>query len=203
MGKIPDNSSSPDELTFMELLQRGRNGDQAALGELLQSCRDYLLLVANQDLDERLRAKMGASDVVQETLFTAQDAFDQFEGASREEMLAWMRAILKNDLLTAHRHYNTKKRQTTKESPIGSKEFGFCDQEITPGSRAVADEETRIVKAAMQKLSDEHRTVLDLRNWQEKSFAEIGHVMNRSDEAARKLWSRAVLSLKKTLGEIE
>jgi RNA polymerase sigma-70 factor (ECF subfamily) len=186
----------------MELLQKARSGDQSALGELVQGCREYLLLVANQDLDDRLRSKLGASDVVQETLFTAQDAFDQFEGTSREEMLAWLRAILKNDLLTAHRHYRTKKRHAGKESPIGSKELGFQDLGFTPSSQAAAEEESRIVRAAMRRLTDEYRMVLELRNWQEMSFSEIGQSMNRSEDAARKLWSRAVLSLKKTLGEI-
>jgi DNA-directed RNA polymerase specialized sigma24 family protein len=48
----------------------------------------------------------------------------------------------------------------------------------------------------MASLSAEHQEVLQLRNWQKCSFVEIGQHMNRSEEAARKLWARAVFQLK-------
>jgi RNA polymerase sigma-70 factor (ECF subfamily) len=44
-----------------------RKGSREALGRLLETCRPYLLLVANNELDRDLQAKAGASDLVQET----------------------------------------------------------------------------------------------------------------------------------------
>ena len=179
------------------------SGDGAALGELIQGCREYLLLVANQDLDDALRPKIGGSDVVQETLVTAQVAFDQFNGSSRAEMLAWLRAILKNDLLSTYRHYNAKKRRIQKESPLESGGCGLQDVDRTPGSRAALEEQSVLINAAMSRLSAEYRQVLQLRNWQDLGFAEIGEAMGRSEDAARKLWARAVLKLKQELKSSE
>ena len=45
------------------------------MGDLLEGCRQYLLLVANEELDSELTAKSGASDMVQETFLRAQHNF--------------------------------------------------------------------------------------------------------------------------------
>ena len=49
-----------------------RGGSREALGEALESCRAYLLLVANRELDDDLQAKGAPSDLVQETFLEAQ-----------------------------------------------------------------------------------------------------------------------------------
>ena len=67
--------------------------------QLVQTCRDYLLLVANRNLDRELQGKLGASDLVQETFVRAQRNFKQFRGSSIEEFLTWLRQILLNHLV--------------------------------------------------------------------------------------------------------
>ena len=53
------------------LLESAQNGSSKSLGKLLETCREYLLLVANQTLDHDLQAKVGPSDLVQETFLHA------------------------------------------------------------------------------------------------------------------------------------
>jgi RNA polymerase sigma-70 factor (ECF subfamily) len=84
--------------SFEELIGSARNRSQEALGRLLDACRPYLLLVANQQLRPELRAKVGPSDVVQETFLRAADKFVQFQGSTEPELLAWLRRILLNHL---------------------------------------------------------------------------------------------------------
>lgn len=202
MCASPTDGSGQHESAFAQLLRLARDGDRCALGELIQDCRAYLLLVANRELDQDLRAKLGGSDLVQETLLTAQHAFDQFEGENRDELIAWLRAILKNDIKGARRQYKgIQKRTVDRESPLDSRVPHPSDQIHTPSSRAVIEEETEMVKAAMGALSNEYREVLELRNWQRMTFSEIGTKMNRSEEAARKLWARALVQLKRELAE--
>jgi hypothetical protein len=43
-------------------LAAARAGSREALGQALQACRGYLLLLAERELDADLRAKGGASD---------------------------------------------------------------------------------------------------------------------------------------------
>ena len=169
------------------------------MAELIAGCRNYLLLVANQDLGSDVRAKLGASDLVQDTMLSAHRDFQRFQGSTKNEFLAWLRGILKNDLREAHRHFKgVRKRQIDRESPLDdARQIGTTapDLAITPGTNAVRNEEVDLLKKTIQTLSAEHRTVIELRNWQQLPFSEIGQRMGRSEDAARKLWARAVLQL--------
>jgi RNA polymerase sigma-70 factor, ECF subfamily len=77
-----------------QLIMEARLGSQPSLGRMLESCRQYLLLVANQELRPELQGKVGASDLVQESFLEAQRDFAGFEGQTEAELLAWLRRIL-------------------------------------------------------------------------------------------------------------
>jgi RNA polymerase sigma-70 factor (ECF subfamily) len=199
--RFDDNSSDP--IDFHQLIERAREGDNQAIGELLQQHRDYLLLVANQELDDALQAKLGASDLVQESMFTAQANFQQFHGTTRQELLAWLRRILHNDLLHAQRRYKSiQKRELAKEVPVdGSAGVGSQLQDVfqTPSTQAAQREEVAALRTAMHQLSEDYQRVLRMRHWQQLSFRQIGEQLHRSEDAARKLWSRAVLKLQEII----
>jgi RNA polymerase sigma-70 factor (ECF subfamily) len=94
-------------------LAAARAGSKEALGEALEACRGYLLLVANRELDPDIQAKGGASDLVQETFLEAQRDFARFAGDSKEELLAWLRRMLVHNLLNFTRRYRaTGKRRS-------------------------------------------------------------------------------------------
>ena len=67
-------------------LADARAGSREALGRALDACRGYLLLVAQGELAPDLRAKGGASDLVQETLLEAYRDFALFHGGSEGEL---------------------------------------------------------------------------------------------------------------------
>ena len=69
--------------------------------------------------------------------------------------------------------------------------------ENTPGTHATIAEESDVLRRAVMQMPDEYRDVIRLRNWEQLSFAEIGRRMERSEEAARKRWSRAIVRLKR------
>src|SRR5436190_23322173 len=97
-------------------LPAARAGSTEALGQLLEACRGYLLLIAQQELDPNLRAKGGASDLVQETFLKAQRHFGRFQGDSEVELLAWLRRLLLNNLANFARQYrDTNKRRLGRE----------------------------------------------------------------------------------------
>ncbi len=77
-----------------KLLQQARDGDSLALSTLLESCRDYLLAIANSEVETWLQGKIGASDFVQETFVAACNKFDDFRGSTEAELLGWLRVIL-------------------------------------------------------------------------------------------------------------
>src|SRR5215470_14425159 len=97
-------------------LPAARTGSAEALGRLLEGCRGYLLLVAQRELAPDLQAKGGASDLVQETLLDALRDFPRFQGTSEAEVLAWLRRLLLNNLVSFTRRYrDAGKRQIGRE----------------------------------------------------------------------------------------
>jgi RNA polymerase sigma-70 factor (ECF subfamily) len=187
-------------------LREARAGDLELLGKALESCRDYLLLIAARGLDADLIAKGGASDLVQDTLLGAYRDFSAFHGCSRAELLAWLRRILKNNLAVHRRRYRgTRKRQISLEVPIGGSSRGEprhalpCDSP-TPGAAAVRREQIEGLMAALARLPEDYRHVVVAHQYDRLSFDEIGRRLGRSPEAVRKLWSRALIRLTEELG---
>ena len=89
-------------------------GDRFA--EVLGTCRRFLLTIAHAELPGCLRAKGGASDIVQEALASAHRARDQFRGETVAELRAWLRAILLNEASAFRRRYlDTAVRDVARE----------------------------------------------------------------------------------------
>jgi len=192
--------------TFATLLRAAQSGSREASGRLIEQFRPYLLLIANEDLGADMRGKVGASDVVQDAMLSAQRTIEHFRGQSPQELRGWLRRIVINDVLETQRKYKgTEKRQLNREIAIhGTDSVNISPDpacnEMTPSAWMLAQEEAERLRQAMRQLPDEYQQVLELRNWQDMAFADIGSRMNRSPEAARKLWSRAVVQLQQILG---
>jgi len=184
---------------FRELLDAARNGCDESVSELITKSRDYLLLIANADLEVDLHRKVGASDVVQETLIKARNELDAFRGESWAEFVGWLRVILKNDIRQVRRSFSgTAKRELNREQSLTpSQDAASFDK--TPSVQMMADEQTMALNAAMQELPKRYYEVIRMRNWEQMKFDDIGDKLDCSGEAARKLWSRAIFALQKEL----
>jgi RNA polymerase sigma-70 factor (ECF subfamily) len=183
------------------LLDQARQGSVAAIGTLLQAVRSYLLLHAEQELPLALRAKMGPSDIVQETAIDAHRDFDRFRGSTPEELYAWLRSILQNNVRDAVRRFEiSQKRCTKREESIDVvvDRHGVSvlrSAGSPPDHSAMRREDAARVAQVLGRVPAEYRTVLRLRYWDGLTFPQIAERIGRSDEAARKLWYRALARL--------
>jgi RNA polymerase sigma-70 factor (ECF subfamily) len=179
-------------------LTAARAGSREALGHALDSCRHHLLRLAERELDPELRAKGGASDLVQETFLEAQRDFAQFQGASEAELRAWLARLLFNNVCNFSRRFrDTDKRAIEREVKLGrdgSSQGVGGPQAATPSpsTQAMEHEVAQALQRALSRLPDDYRRVIELRYLNEHSFEEIGRLMSRSPDAARKLWARAI-----------
>jgi len=189
--------SLPGEQQVQAWLQAARQGSSSSLGKLLESCRNYLLLIANQSVDNGLRAKIGPSDLVQETFLRAQNHWRDFQGDSEQEWLAWLRQILVNQLHDARRDFEAQKRQLDRE--VAESASQLRDPADSPSAEIIAAEERTALQRALSELSAEQRQAVIMRNWERRSFKDIGAALGRSPEAARKLWARAIEKLQQLL----
>jgi len=197
-----------DWLASSRLLGRARGGSPSSLGELLEACRAYLLLMAKEELADDVRAKIAPSDLVQVTLHEACKDFDRFRGESEGELLAWLRRILINNARDAIRSFREiAKRELNREISLddaGSQhglKHKLVSTQPSPSGQAMAAERWRRVLQALEKLDEKPRQVLRWRNLEQLSFVEIGRRLNISEDGARKIWSRAVQRLAITLRE--
>lgn len=182
-----------------QLIAEARTGSQAALGELAQKCRQYLLNIANAELADELRAKVAGSDVVQQTLLEACRDFAGFSGHHEAELLAWLRRILLNNLSSLHRQFrDTAKRQLGREVQLDDARLrpgngrAMATGDPSPSTEVSHAEEERLMAEAIARLPEPMRQVIIMRHQKALSFPEIGAEFNRSSDSVRKLWLRAV-----------
>ena len=182
-----------------------RAGSSEALGQVLEACRGYLLLIAQQEMDTALQAKGGASDLVQQTFLEAQRDFSGFRGTTHAALLAWMRQLLINNLANFRRDFHRDKRRVTREIALpggdSSKRrgFGLKAKTSTPSVQMMRTEQTEALERALERLPEDYRRVIQLRYREERSFEDIAELMQRSQNAVRKLWSRAIERLQQEL----
>ncbi len=187
-----------------ERLSAARAGSADAFGQALQSCRRYLLLVAREEFGEDLKAKGGASDMVQETFLKAHRHFGRFRGETEEELLAWLRRLLLNNLASFRRLFVAEKRRAGREEALEGGDSAWPARELSadtpsPSEQAMGHERDEALQRALGQLPEDYRHVLTLRHVEGHTFEEIGRATGRSANAARKLWARAVERLKHEL----
>ena len=71
-------------------------------------------------IDRRLRSKLDPSDIVQQTLVHAWQAWNQFRGTTEEERAAWLRQILARTVLHSVRDFHRGKRDVSREQSLGT-----------------------------------------------------------------------------------
>lgn len=186
---------APDHICA--LLAAARSGAPDALGRIFEAARGHLLQLAERELPPELRAKIGPSDLVQETAIEMQRDFGRFSGTTAEECFAWLRKILRNNAVDAVRHYrDTLKRNVDREVSLSEKpnrtDGGLVDGRRSPDVSAIRREEADALTHVLPRLPADERQVLELRYWSGMSFADIAAQMGRSPKTVRKLWYQAI-----------
>lgn len=186
-------------------INQAREGSREAIDQLLRVCRDYLLLIANRELNVELHAKVSPSDLVQETLLVGYEKFGDFRGSTQDEFFVWIRRILINRCHDAQRRLGAVKRSIDREVTIhdgaGDRNPSnlFVDSDTSPSQRVVLDEQASIIQEVVESLPEAYRTVLRLRGWECQSFEQIAESTQRSVDATRKLWYRALQQIGEAL----
>jgi RNA polymerase sigma-70 factor (ECF subfamily) len=189
-----------------EDLSAAHAGSRDALGRALQAYRDYLLGIAREEIDAALLAKGSASDIVQETFLEASRTFPRFNGQSAGELRAWLRCLLLRRVSKHGRRYRTTRKRTIRcEVPLETCVSARAGTEPvarveTPSVRVQADEEMRLLLAALERMPEVYRRVIQMRYQEGRTFEEIGSLMGRTPNAVRLLWLRAVERVKVELG---
>jgi RNA polymerase sigma-70 factor (ECF subfamily) len=190
---------------WQRCLAAARAGSADELGRILDGCRPYLWVIARDEIGVPLQAKVGGSDLVQESLLAASRDFGRFEGESPDELQAWLRGILRHVISHHRRKYlSTDRRRVGREVSIdgdsgAAVREGLAVDDETPSHLIDGKEQRDRVRAALGELPPHYQEVIRLRSDERRSFEEIGRKLNRTADGARMLWGRAVRKLQSRL----
>jgi RNA polymerase sigma-70 factor (ECF subfamily) len=182
-----------------------REAEPSALA--VEKYRAYLRLLASLQIDPRLRTKLDASDVVQETLLKAHENLKQFRGQSDAEMAGWLRQILANQLAQALRQFGRQRRNVALERSIEANlensskrlEGWLAAADSSPNQRAERNEQMLRLAEALAQLPDDQRSALEMRYLQGLAVADIAGLLERSEPSVTGLLRRGLKRLRELL----
>jgi len=191
-----------------ELLERARKGERESLGRLLESYRNYLMLLARLQIDRRLQGKVDTSDVVQDTFLAAHRDFGQFRGSTEQEFLAWLRQVLVYRLANLmRRFFGTQRRDVRLERQMDDEldrssqmAQAFILSQTSPSGKASRREQAVLLADALKRLPAEYREVVVLHHLEDLTFPQVAERMGRTVGSVEKLWVRALAALRHSLG---
>lgn len=169
------------------LLVRAREGDGAAREELLERLRPRLVLWASARLGPALRAEAEAEDIAQEALLAVHRRLDEFRGDDRRAFLGWLFTVAENRIRDLADRAGAEKRRPA-ELPRRA--------QTTPSQAAARREMAVRLAAAVARLSEPHRQVIQMRRFEEMDVPEIAKALDRSENAVRILYCRAIAELR-------
>lgn len=169
--------------------------------------REYLLLLARLQLAARLRAKLDASDVVQQTILHAHAHRGQFRGTTEAEWLGWLRAILANTLAGVARGFETAGRDAARERSLEAElerssarlECLLAADQTSPIAGAVRAEELLRLARALFRLPDDQRRVVELHHLKGLPIARVAEEVGRTRPAVVGLLFRGLKKLRELL----
>jgi RNA polymerase sigma-70 factor, ECF subfamily len=192
------------------LLQEACRGSPDSLGKVLEACRAFLLLVASEELSPEVRGKGSPSDIVQQSFLEAHRDFAQFRGRTHEDLVVWLRGILLHNVSDFHDRYRAAgKRSVFREASLDGVDSvaipleRLASADPSPSSHARLSERERLVREAIARLPPDYNCVILLRHFEHLAFASIAVRMQRSPEAVRKLWRRAINRLETELRNVQ
>lgn len=170
----------------------------------LERFRQYLALLARLQMPLKLRSKLDASDMVQETLLKAQQHLHNFRGGDDVALAGWLRTILANTMRDAKRHFDGDKRGVHREQSLEERLLEssarldrlLAETATSPSGKFARQEEFLRVVDAISQLPADQRTAVELHHLQGCTLAEIAGHMDRTERAVAGLLRRGLKTLR-------
>jgi RNA polymerase sigma-70 factor, ECF subfamily len=174
-----------------------RQGDTQALGELLDSFRPYVRVLARALQNERLQGRLDESDLIQDALLEVYRSFASFHGETVAELTAWLRQVVIHTAgHTLRAHLGTARRDASREHEVDDLAGLAVDTGNTPSDTAIRHEQSARMAVALARLPEEMQQVLLGRHMDNLSHADLAGRLGRTEGAVRVLYTRALRRLR-------
>ncbi len=180
-----------------ELIGLTRSGRQEAFGELIRRYHDRLY----NSMTHFLRNETEAEDVVQDAFVLALTKLDSFKGNS--QFYTWLYRIAHNAAISKLRKKRPSVSLDQSNDDDQSPRFNLPTNEEQPHERLQRLERAESLHRAMEKLSDEHRSILILREMEEMDYESIAAVLQLAVGTVRSRLHRARSCLRELIEAME
>ena len=194
-----------DSAETARLLAQAASDQQSALAGLLKHHRQYLRRIVELRFDNRLRARIDPSDVVQETQMEAHRRFADYLRRRPMPFKLWLRKTAQQRLCDLQReHLVAQNRSVGREKPQPDHSSLMLAAPLagrgpSPSEQVARRDFEQQVALVVGELSENDRDVLLMRHVEGLSHQEIACLLDVDAAAARKRYGRALLRLRKLL----
>ena len=171
-----------------DLVLRTRQGDADAYGALVLRHQNAVFNVCLRLLGEPREAE----DLTQDAFIRGYRHLDSFD--NQRPFGPWIRRIATNLCLN---HLKRRKLPTT--ALMDELDHSFSSSELDPVRALVRNEQDRMVREAILSLPPHYRAVIELRHFQDLSYAEIAETLQIPLSDVRSHLYRARKALKKVV----
>jgi len=206
-------AESSSSSSVEELIQRLIEGDQQALAELFSRYRERLWNIVNLRLDNRLKGRVDADDVLQEVYLDAADRVEHYiKNREKGTFFVWLRLVTAQTLINVHRrHLDSQMRDAKREMSIHigrhyhpattSLAIQLLGDITSPSRVAMREETARQLEEVLESMGPLDREILTLRHFEQLSNKEVAEFLGIQAKAASIRYVRALKRLKGILEE--
>ena len=187
----PTNPHGAHDHKTEALLDHARTGSENAWRIIYERYRVFLILAVRARITNSAPVVFDPEDIVQLAFLAAWDRIKLFTYRGEGSFRRWLRTIVVNkardELRRLQREKN--KRQFPQES---NRLDGFADDSQHRPSRTILKkEETEAVVAALSELCEEEQEILTMREFEGKTWSEIGEILDRPESTVRDYHKKA------------
>ncbi len=136
-----------------------------------------------------------AEDVTSDTLIKVWNKREELKGV--ESIEAYCMTVCRNLALDRH------EKKEAQNLSLEANEIDAADNSFTPDEQLERDEKLRKVHELFNQLPERQRTIMQLRDIEEKSYREIATIMGVSEEVVKVTLFRARQAIRKQYDKIE
>ena len=182
------------------LIERAKAGSAGALDALYARCAGKLLPLIRLRMGRSLRTELESRDILQAALLKSFERLGQFEGSGTQSLMAWLARIAENEIRDRADYQGRQRRDAARRVPLEEAE-ALPVAVRSALTQAILSEEAERVELALESLTDGHREIILLRQFEELTFPEIAARLGKSEDASRMMFARAMTALTIKLSE--
>lgn len=189
-----------------DLLQRWRQGERAALDALLSRDLAWVANRVRRRLGPALRERVETMDLVQEAMVDALRYGPKVTMDDAQAFRALMARIIENNIRDENRRMGAAARGAKREHRRASDTIleleGAARAVTSPTAHLNRAEELELLHLGVELLSTEDREIVRLRQFDGRSFREIGESLGVEENTARMRFQRALGRLSSAVMQI-